>query len=62
VKKIKHLRRKRDKALYFDFSEVTSKESVLQSELRIYKQRAKKWKRHPFSVKIFMIRQGDNPE
>ncbi|OWF38828.1 bone morphogenetic protein 7-like [Mizuhopecten yessoensis] len=62
AKKIKHLRRQRDRTFYFDFSEITPKETVARAELRLYKEKAGKWKKHKFQVQIYMIQQGDNPE
>ncbi|XP_033726914.1 bone morphogenetic protein 7-like [Pecten maximus] len=62
AKKIKYLRRQKDRTFYFDFREVTQKESVVRAELRLYKERAGKWKKHNFQVQIYMIRQGNDPE
>lgn len=62
AKKIKFLRRQRDRTFYFNFSEVTPKESVARAELRLFKERAGKWKKHKFQVQIYVIMQGNNPE
>ncbi|KAK3088611.1 hypothetical protein FSP39_021263 [Pinctada imbricata] len=60
--RVAHLRHERDRTFYFDFSKVTSKESVLGSELRLYKEAAKKWKNNLFTVEVHLIKQGQDPE
>lgn len=57
-----HLLRKRDRTFYFNFSEVTIEESVVRAELRLFKEKAKKWKNNDFQVEIYMIKQGPDPE
>lgn len=62
AKKIPHLRHEKDRTFFFDFSEITLEESVVKAELRLYKDKAKKWKRNDFQIEIYIIKQGPDPE
>nr|AFP57673.1 BMP7 [Tegillarca granosa] len=63
ARKVPHLRHERDRTFYFDFNgEVTAGDNVVTAELRLYKQKARKWKNHDFQIQISMIRQGMDPE
>ncbi|XP_061178193.1 bone morphogenetic protein 7-like [Saccostrea echinata] len=63
ARRVPHLRHEKDRTFFFDFSDVTAKETVVGAELRLYKEKAKKWKKnHDFQIQIYMIRQGKDPE
>lgn len=63
AKKVPHLRHEKDRTFFFDFSDVTAKETVVGAELRLYKEKSKKWKKnHEFQIQVFMLRQGKDPE
>lgn len=46
VKKVLYLRYEKDRMFFFDFSDVTVKEIVVGVELRLYKEKFKKWKKN----------------
>ena len=62
AKKVPHLRHEKDRTFFFDFSEITVEESVVKAELRLFKEKAKKWKSKDFQIQIYMIKQGPDPE
>ncbi|XP_052086249.1 bone morphogenetic protein 7-like [Mytilus californianus] len=62
AKKVPHLRHEKDRTFFFDFSEVTVEEKVVKAELRIFKDKAKKWKSNDFQIQIYLIKQGPDPE
>lgn len=63
AKKVPHLRHEKDRTFFFDFSDVTAKETVVGAELRLYKEKSKKWKKnHEFQIQVYMLRQGKDPE
>jgi len=63
AKKVPHLRHEKDRTFYFDFKDVTPKETVVGAELRLYKEKANRWKKnHEFLIQIFMLVQGKDPE
>lgn len=60
--RIPYLRHEHDQSFFFDFGEVSPGEMVNGAELRIYKQSSEKWAKSEFSVEVFRIRQGQDPE
>ena len=60
--RIPFLRHERDQTFFFEFSEVSPGEMVNGAELRLYKEKSRKWTRATFTVEVFHIRQGQDPE
>ena len=56
------LRHEKDQTFFFEFSEVSPGEIVNEAELRIYKERSRKWTHAIFTIEVFRIRQGQDPE
>ncbi|XP_041360873.1 bone morphogenetic protein 7-like isoform X2 [Gigantopelta aegis] len=62
VGKVPYLRHERDRTFFFDFSEVSTGETVSGAELRIYKDRSKRFAGENLRIEIFRVKQGRDPE
>lgn len=60
--RVPFLRHEKDQTFFFEFGEVSPGELVTGAELRLYKERSRKWTHSLFTVEVFCIRQGQDPE
>ncbi|XP_076456461.1 bone morphogenetic protein 7-like isoform X2 [Babylonia areolata] len=60
--RVPHLRHARDQTFFFEFSEVSPGELVNGAELRLYKGRSRKWTHSAFTVALYRMQQGQDPE
>ncbi|KAK7475615.1 hypothetical protein BaRGS_00033108 [Batillaria attramentaria] len=60
--RVSFLRHERDQTFFFEFGEVSPGELVTGAELRLYKEKSRKWTHARFTVEVFCIRQGQDAE
>ncbi|KAL8591494.1 hypothetical protein ACOMHN_000509 [Nucella lapillus] len=60
--RISHLRHSREQTFFFDFSEVSPGELVNGAELRLFKNRSRKWTHSQFTVAVYRMHRGQDPE
>ncbi|GFR94093.1 bone morphogenetic protein 7 [Elysia marginata] len=62
ARKVPHLRHKRDRTFYFDFSEVSVTEQVMGAELRIYKEVTPglRFRGQSFKIQLYAFKQRGN--
>lgn len=60
--RISFLRHEKDQTFFFEFSEVSPGEMVTGAELRLYKEKSRKWPHAQFTVDVLCVRQGQDPE